>query len=147
MLKFEQQRGASDCGVACLSMIADIPYEDVVVVLNNLNISFEKGLTFLDCKAALAKWGFYTEDIVVLDTTAFGGGVYLVQTPSLNNMSGYHFVVFEMHAEEDKWVSQVLDPQQGREGFNIYARDTPLWGLPIIRCIKVMGGSPSEHLN
>ena len=101
-----QQRFKYDCGVACVAMFCEVPYENVLSVARAVlgkRFDFNKhGITNRELIKICHHFG---KNIVPVESDGCFDAIYLV--PSMN-MGGLHFVCKQIKSGDNKF--KILDP-------------------------------------
>ena len=143
-INHETQRTPYDCGVACVAMISDIPYEKIKEQHG------KEGMRCEELDEILAWCGIKFERQMYNHLAP--EEVYIVVVPSLNVQGGTHYIVIDTREESlqeadgydpdkelpegaDMWLS-CFDPNTGREGALSYGFDVKLqsW-MSVVRII------------
>jgi len=133
-----QQPTSKTCVHACLSMVTGVPVEDLVARFK------DRGLTTMDDYVVLTELGILPVPIDKIMETLFPYyGVYFVSVPSANHHRKTHAMVLELTRDDDAFV--LYDPNEGREGQEVYARDcfntgNGLFSYGDIKHLQVMEG-------
>jgi len=111
-IKIVNQRFDNDCVLACVSMLANVSYEDSVKAFEGYDAPFGD----IALAHALVRLGLW------LDVGNLKMGMrnetYLITVPSLNFTAVNHCIVLQIDETGNK--SRVFDSQKGREGKLFY---------------------------
>ena len=124
-LKLVYQESSSDCGLACLSMIAE--FYGITTSLSKLSIDYPKlslGATVEDIITIATKVGLPAKAISVED-----GELYLLRLPAIILWEDRHFVVLE---KLEKNYAIIVDPASGREKFSRAIFESCYSGIAVI---------------
>lgn len=129
-INFVAQRYKDDCVVACIAMVTDTPYDEIMKIIDtHKRVILPLDQFFEDCLLA----HFQHLPIHSLDSTLYKDRCYMISTPSLNISGGMHRVVVTTYGGD----IVVYDPQSMNEGVESYSANNLLsWCevTEIIRC-------------
>lgn len=105
-LEFIEQRGKSDCGIACAAMLANKLYGEVVAMIRALQINASRGLCLDEMFELLEEFGYYCKET---DKVPKRGRALLTIQWKKEELSG-HYIVWDAKRK------QFLDPLHGVVG-------------------------------
>lgn len=116
-IKHVQQPTSQTCAHACLAMVTGLPVEHFMERFKEPELGLnEETIAFIESHIYPRKTDPYNP------YPHFG--IYLVTTPSLNQVGRSHAIIVE--AREDSW--KVYDPNAGRPNMNVYTDDDVMNG-------------------
>lgn len=128
-ITFVQQRNDRDCTIAAIAMAANVSYEKVIKVLDELDYAippdYKQEDEILKCLSCLPLRSVYPEALEP-------HSIYILAVPSLNFKGGMHSIVVKTNEKENGriWI-EVYDPQAERENVESYTHETlNAWAHP-----------------
>lgn len=119
IIRHVQQPTDSSCVLACVAMVSGLELSTVIQVAENTfhHDPLAHGLSCAEKVKLLDTLGIGFTHVWPIQLTFLN--VYVVAVPSLNIKAAMHEVIFDMRDEYE-----VLDPNLGRSGKEVYDRDT-----------------------
>lgn len=115
-----QQTLDNNCTSACIAMITGLDISAITAEFHKDYIGMR-----VDTPEYLDGLGFSYRRCLAAERKLHPGYVYLVAVPSLNIKGGMHNIVIQTSLDAERWY--VIDPNEGKEGKEIYPQDTMAW--------------------